>query len=589
MLAQFKELQPLFERFGGSILADTLTGRLKDSYTRKNSINPMNSPENNQNLLPAVEHLQRQWNLQDDGDQDLASSGIRLPSVSTCEGVIALDGAYCHAASVKGRIIAWSREISGLGWEHGYFNLDQALMIGQGRVYYSVAFDSFDESQARHFIAYPTANTLPPDLVAGNMSSDRKAKRLIGGDDSTSPMLLFNASTFPKVGMMKMSVNTTSVTGAAVPKQWDLIDTYTLSYDTSNWNDKDASVKSPASLFEVTTAFHSESKVYSCRIPVLDRICDAAYAKAQEAQSFACVEEFYTCFRYKHPTTHNTVYEFRCNHPEPIAQQADNWNKSSLSHQDLTFNGIGLPDVNLSFVFSVMSIELSADAQEVSGIIRRFDHKMSGEEGKRHRLIGAWSDTPVSVLFSLMAAANPPVPLDESIGAKELNDMQMPADLPDVAQKLIYQVMLYHMSDKDLESFVGVARPLVGEYEADRVPPVLGPNCEAGLKDWIQKKYIPAWLTQRISIIGDTSKEAFRKQLSNDQRKKLRYWWEGKGSSCMSKDDYYNRLNEMASQFALARLLPRLQAYNSDPNYGTTQPPPGSSKVETKSLNGGKR
>jgi hypothetical protein len=106
MLAQIKELQPLFERFGGS----TLTGQLKDSYTRKNPIKSMNSPEHNQNLLPAVEYLQRQWNPQDDGDQDLVSSGIKLPSVSTCEGVVALDGAYCHAASVKGRIIAWSRE-----------------------------------------------------------------------------------------------------------------------------------------------------------------------------------------------------------------------------------------------------------------------------------------------------------------------------------------------------------------------------------------------------------------------------------------------------------------------------------------------
>jgi hypothetical protein len=71
-------------------------------------------------------------------------------------------------------------------------------VIGQGRVYYSVAFDSFDESQARHFIAYSTTNTLPPDLVAGNMIIDHKAKRLIGGDNSISLMSLFKVSTFSK-------------------------------------------------------------------------------------------------------------------------------------------------------------------------------------------------------------------------------------------------------------------------------------------------------------------------------------------------------------------------------------------------------
>ncbi|RYC65348.1 hypothetical protein CHU98_g872 [Xylaria longipes] len=76
MLAQFKELRPLFERFGGSTLADALSGQLSESYTRNNPLMPLHKP--------------------DDSEQDLA----------------------------PGKVIAWSREISDLGWEHGYFNLD---------------------------------------------------------------------------------------------------------------------------------------------------------------------------------------------------------------------------------------------------------------------------------------------------------------------------------------------------------------------------------------------------------------------------------------------------------------------------------
>ena len=246
---------------------------------------------------------------------------------------------------------------------------------------------------------------------------------------------------------------------------------------------------------------------------------------------------------------------------------------------------------------------------------------MAGDDGARHRLLGTWSDTPApsvrafaakstmgtfegasieemgsahasvapALMVVAMAAAGQPVPQDESIGAKELNDMQIPSDLHEETQKLIYRVMLYHMTDDDRKKFLGVFQPLVNADAGDGVPAELGPNIESGLKIWIQEKYIPAWLAQRLSAIGDTSKELFRQSLTPQQRKKLRYWWEGKGSDCMSKDDYYSRLNEMAAQFTLSRLLPRLKAYKQDPFEGTTQPPPNSSKVATKGLNGGKR
>ncbi|KAJ8123075.1 hypothetical protein ONZ43_g882 [Nemania bipapillata] len=599
--------------FGEAV--DQYMGQLSESYTRNNPLRPLHKPVGNTLTQPATEHLHRQWELQDNGDRESVRSDIPLPIVSTCEGVVSVNGVYCSAASVKGKIIAWSREIPGLGWEHGYFKLDLDLMIGQGRVYYGATFDSLDETKPRQFAAYPTANTLPPKLVSENMITDRKARRLLGDDIGPSSIPLYKASSFSAVEVeaevgtrisplvkasdsesqfAKMSV---TAAAAAVADKWNLIDIYTLSYDTAAWSDTDASVRAPAACFDVATAFYSEGKVSSCRIPVLDRIRDAAYANAQMQGAFTSIEEFYTCFRYLSPTTHNTVFEFRCNHPELIAQQADNWNAASPKYENLTFNNIGLPDVKLPFVFSVMDIELSWDALDVTGIVRRYDPKMVGEQGKRHRILGSWSDTPVSLmsvahtsvtpqLFNLMTTSTP-VPTDESLGAKELSQMTMPAELHEETQNLIYRVMLYHMSESDRNKFVGVVRPPIGDYEADGVPSALGPNCEDGLRRWIEEKYIPAWLTQRISDIGDTSKEAFRRQLSTTQRKKLKYWWQGKGPGCMSKDDYYNRLNETAAQYTLLRLLERLRDFKSDPSNGTTAA--SATKLDTKSLKGGKR
>ncbi|GJD00219.1 hypothetical protein ColKHC_09044 [Colletotrichum higginsianum] len=670
MLAQFRELQPLFERFGGSTLMDALEGQLLDSYTSKNPLVLVSVPANNAKLRPHVKQLHWKWNLQDDGEEPTAHPESVFPSVSVFEGVLAVDGVYCEAAMLKDRTLAWSRQVSGTEsgggtgdccWEHGVLYLDDALMIAQGSVFYGSDAESFDEAQARRVIAYPTQKTLPPALVAENLVTDPRAQVLLGGSSggAVGPMALSKAGTFsvseldaaagkPTVmlslpsnadehpwapsmdmGMMSsMSINinmasmnpgVTTASSPATGEAWEHLDTYALAYDKSEWSDKDASVQDSAPYLDVTTAMHGESKIFASRIPLIDQIRDAAYAQAQTSHNFARVDEFYTCFHTIHPVSHNTVYEFRCTRPQLIAQQADGWDPARPSYENLTFNNLGLTGVTLPFVFSVMRIELGSDAMDVTGIVRKFDPKMLGEEGKRHRVLGEWTDTPTIAVRSILAsstagsfvgapitlmatahtevspklyamatvAAAQPVTQDERAGAKQLSEMKMPSELQDQTQRLIYRVMLYHMSDHDREMFVGVSKPLVSDDGGDTVPAELGPNLEAGLRTWVTDKYTKAWLAQRISTIADTNKDAFRKQLSVGQRKKLRYWWDGKGPSCMSKDDYYSRLNEKAAQFTLLRLLPQLRNYKNDPSMGTTSA--GRGKVATTGLNGGKR
>lgn len=110
------------------------------------------------------------------------------------------------------------------------------------------------------------------------------------------------------------------------------------------------------------------------------------------------------------------MYEFRCTRADLIAQQADGWAKEAPKYTDLTFTELGLPEVKLPFVFSAMRVELSADGQDVSGIVRRFDPKVStasqsvygrlirgtqmlGEEGKRHRIVGEYTDNSDTLLL----------------------------------------------------------------------------------------------------------------------------------------------------------------------------------------------
>lgn len=193
----------------------------------------------------------------------------------------------------------------------------------------------------------------------------------------------------------------------------------------------------------------------------------------------------------------------------------------------------------------------------------------------------------VSPLLSLIAfSSSQRVPQDEKVGANELATLQLPSDLQKATQGLIYNVMLYHMDASDRKKFIGVEQPSVGS-SADQVPSDLGPNMESGLRDWITSKYIPAWLTQRISTMGDMNKDAFRRQLTVKQRKRLRYWWEGKGKSCMSQDDHYNHLNAVAANYTLRRTVPRVNDFLEDDNKGNTAKT--KYKLATTDLNGGKR
>lgn len=255
---------------------------------------------------------------------------------------------------------------------------------------------------------------------------------------------------------------------------------------------------------------------------------------------------------------------------------------------------------------------------------------MIGQEGTRFRLAGQYNDTPETIVRATLANSTvgstsgasmlqmtsphlpPPsqllalsetptnqVPTQDEIGAKQLYDMALP-DIHEQTQRLIYNTMRYHMTVDDHKAFIGLSKPEVGENSVFEVPKELGPDLESGTRKWLQEKYTPAWISIRICQIADLDKDHFRKSLSNSQRKKLDYWWHGKGPQCMTRSDYYNRLNALAARYATLWAIPPLQAFKNDSNTGTTKPVPLASrgkdgtktttqKVDTTVLTGGKR
>ena len=229
---------------------------------------------------------------------------------------------------------------------------------------------------------------------------------------------------------------------------------------------------------------------------------------------------------------------------------------------------------------------------------------MRGEDGKRFRIMGQWTDTPETIvraatarmtvnnaetasLDQLTSAHVSPssqitfeatipnaAPISDKMGAKELSDMKpnSAADVHEKTQRLIYNSMRYWMTAADHDSFIGSDKPGIGLNDYSKVPNELGPGLEAGTVKWLQEKYIPAWISVRICQIADVDKNLFRKSLNSSQRKKLNYWWNGKGKDCMTQSDYYNRLNALAARYATLWALPRLQTFVDDTNHGDYKP-----------------
>lgn len=394
MLASLNELNPLFERFGATTLLEALSKQITDEYTSRNPLNPLaaptaHDPHGKRQKQMHLQHLKRQWRLQDDNMSK--SPGARppflLPSVSVFEGVVTVEGEYCKRALVKDGTIAWSRPLAGMTqWEHGYLSLDSGHLTGQGCIYYSPDPDNFDQESGRQILAFPTERSPQKAVLQAHELTDPRARSLIDLTPSHfAANSLFSTTaqvkTLPPTASVTSTLAATSSGAQGTDNQWEKLDPYALSYNAADWSDSNQSVTHPAKYLDIVTAMHQESKTFAARIPSLDAIRDAAYAKAQDGLTFAAVGDFYSCYHYVNPQSGGTVYEFRCTHPEIIAQQADGWTADAPKYTDLTFKNLGLDDLHLPFVFSVMQVELSSDAMDVSGIVREFDAKVRPAPG----------------------------------------------------------------------------------------------------------------------------------------------------------------------------------------------------------------
>ncbi|KAH0598391.1 hypothetical protein MHUMG1_03689 [Metarhizium humberi] len=106
------------------------------------------------------------------------------------------------------------------------------------------------------------------------------------------------------------------------------------------------------------------------------------------------------------------------------------------------------------------------------------------------------------------------------------------------------------------EKILQIPKPTV----PDELPAALADNLPDNLKTFFKDKYGPAFICR---YVGRTQK--YMKSFTDQEMKKLWYWWQGNGKDCLSQSEEYNDINRLSSREAMKRRYEsNLQPYLDD-------------------------
>ena len=294
------------------------------------------------------------------------------------------------------------------------------------------------------------------------------------------------------------------------------IDSYMLKYDVSPWDDARTLPAKPEDLFHLTTGHDKRTGLRTARIDELDVLSNAIHARSEKAIT-SLPPELYRCVMVKEETL---TYIVEILKPDLIAAHADgNDHEGELSLTNLTYRNLGL-DITFPFLFSLLEVHPSWNAATMTGFCRSFDPTMIASCGSRHLVSGSWSATPAfPVRKTIVAAASAPIstenssntssvtfltrnkdlaasgmtaqvplPADDIIGAQRLCQSNLDVSkLKEDTEKMLQNVMFYHMDDDTRKTWTSIAKPEIGS-SSDRIPEELGPNLTTSTKDWLRKQ-----------------------------------------------------------------------------------------------------
>ncbi|KEF54964.1 uncharacterized protein A1O9_08616 [Exophiala aquamarina CBS 119918] len=537
MLTQFKELTPILHRFGGQTVIELLEREAHQSCFQYGG-----KPTSTYRFLvrdltmPYIAH-----------DKDTRANLFCLELYS---GVVHVDGALCKHASFDGDSIYWSRKIDNDQWEHVWCRFANGGLRGRGRLvrttesYLSV--DQVRDSVQRF--------ELVPGVVpkARLRATHNRSRATLSATDSESNLWKFSLFYDPAPYDTNASVETWKPTVAFGSSTCTLVDN-AVEYTTFGFDQY--------KLIRNALVEHSKSQVK-------DDKTKQFFDESSELFEVVITSDI----------NQQQVFEIEALHSNQILQASDqyikwiidnpDWRKmqKEVPIKDLTFTNIGMPSsFRLPLLVQKFRLKVGPFGDKPTGIITEFDPFCREMSGTAHWVAGTADYASATTLAAAVSHATnlagaasrldvhvEPHPLALSLTVDVLDDdndkVTAIASLSynqkgvnEMVQTMIGNIMAYHMNEDDRKVFVG--------EKPDTLPREYAAGLDSTTAAWMRDTYAPAYICQILAQSDESIRDSLK--FTAQERKNIKYFWNGKGPSCLSRATIFKNLERSVTRYVI--------------------------------------
>ncbi|GKZ49349.1 hypothetical protein AbraIFM66951_001754 [Aspergillus brasiliensis] len=213
-------------------------------------------------------------------------------------------------------------------------------------------------------------------------------------------------------------------------------------------------------------------------------------------------------------------------------------------------------DITLPILFQSFYIDYDVDLYTVKGAIFDYNPLMRDTKGDsseiyemRLKASRAYADCASLTAPTSFTSALQPADVTEQLHLLQeptIDELLNPYGYDEVAihnmtQVLIKSMMFYHMDDDQREKLTGQSKP-------KDLPLSLAGNLPTDLQKWFREKYAPAFVCQSVMRY-----EKYEDKFTEQEKKNMRYWWDGNGDKCLAKSKEYAEINRRASVEAVCQ------------------------------------
>ncbi|PYH66584.1 uncharacterized protein BO88DRAFT_468977 [Aspergillus vadensis CBS 113365] len=323
--------------------------------------------------------------------------------------------------------------------------------------------------------------------------------------------------------------------------------TVSMQYDKSTWTPDEPidEPKDPISGMDVQWGFlypPDGSQTTETRVPILDELRDRLNEKYNRE-----FERLYDSWEVilDDGRTRATV-EFNLASVVPFISDAG----MDVNTLNVNFKSqLGI-DITLPILFQSLYIDYDVDLRTVKGAIFDYNPLMRDTKGDRHYICGT-SDIDDSEIYDMR--------LKTSRAFADCANLTAPTSVKSALQPADVTEQLHLLQEPTVDELLNpygydeVAREdLTGQAKPTNLNSSLAENLPSDLQKFFREKYAPAFLCQSVMRY-----EKYEDNFTEQEKKNMRYWWDGNGDKCLAKSKEYAEINRRASVEAVRQ-------YNKD-------------------------